>query len=367
MKLQQSILGFLVIALGLAVLGCPSPVAPATYSVTYSANGADTGTAPAAQTKVQGTSLTLAMKPGSLVRAGHIFAGWNTAADGTGTDYAAGETHNSDMALTLYAKWLSFEMLSIPGGTFIMGQKTAVAGFPATGTRDVTLSAFRMSKHLITQSQYKAIMGTNPSHFSATTDAASCPVETVAWYDALEFCNKLSEAEGLQPVYTIGEYTYGTNSAGNWNETATVDPVWTNNGYRLPTEAQWEYAARAGTTTNYYWGDDGTDATVGLYAWNLGNSGSRTHAVGQKQANPWGLYDMGGNVWEFCWDWLDAYPASAQTDPTGAASDPGMTYTEGRRIARGFPYNIASKFAAWRQAVRMYYIAANYGFRVVAP
>jgi formylglycine-generating enzyme required for sulfatase activity len=197
------------------------------------------------------------------------------------------------------------DMLPIPAGSF------------SNGTSTVTLSAFKMSKYEVTQSLYQTITGTNPSYFSGNTDAATCPVEQVTWYDAVEFCNKLSLAEGLQTVYTINSRS---PSSGYPILSASVSADWTKNGYRLPTEAQWEYAARAGTTTAYYWGSASDDATAGQYAWYTNNSSSKTHGVGQKLSNAFGLYDMAGNVWEWCWDWYDIYLSGAQTNPTGASS-----------------------------------------------
>ena len=160
-------------------------------------------------------------------------------------------------------------------------------------------------------------MGTNPSYFSDNSDAVTCPVEQVTWYDAVEFCNKLSAAEGLVAVYTISGRT---SESGYPITSATVTANRANSGYRLPTEAQWEYAARAGSTTTYYWGNASDDATVGQYAWYVTNSGHTTHAVGHKLPNASGLYDMTGNVWQWVWDWKGGYLDEAQTDPTGPAS-----------------------------------------------
>ena len=117
------------------------------------------------------------------------------------------------------------------------------------------------------QGQYRAVTGENPSHFKGSDDL---PVEKVSWNDAIAFCNKLSEREGLKPYYQFGAVA---RSGGE--------------GYRLPTEAEWEYACRAGSTTRYSFGDDA--ASLGEYAWFNGNSGSKTHPVGQKRPNAWGL------------------------------------------------------------------------------
>ena len=239
-------------------------------------------------------------------------------------------------------------MVSIPAGSF------------NNGTSTVTLSAFKMSKYDITQSKYQSITGINPSYFSGNSDAATCPVEQVTWYDALEFCNKLSAADGLVSVYTI---TGRTPASGYPITSATVSATWANSGFRLPTEAQWEYAARAGTTTTYYWGNDSSDATVGQYAWYSTNSSSKTHAVGQKLPNTWGLYDMAGNVWQWCWDWSGSYPSGAQTDPIGPSS--GL-----KRMHRGGSLSDSSNIlpTAYRLSISYpNYQDFSIGFRVVAP
>ena len=147
---------------------------------------------------------------------------------------------------------------------------------------EVTITKpFYMGKYVVTQEQYEAIMGNNPSHFKG----AQNPVEMVSWDDAQAFCQKLSKKSGK-----------------------TV---------RLPTEAEWEYACRAGTSTKYYSGDSEED--LKRVAWYEANSNDTTHPVGQKEPNKFGLYDMHGNVWQWCQDWYGDYTANEVADPQGPA------------------------------------------------
>jgi len=161
--------------------------------------------------------------------------------------------------------------------------------------------AFYLGIHEVTQGQYQAVMGGNPSQFKGSEDL---PVENVSWLDAVKFCNKLSEREKRTPFYRIGG-----------SEVTVIG----GNGYRLPTEAEWEYACRAKSTTLYPFGDDASK--LGEHAWSDGNSESKTHPVGQKLPNAWGLYDMLGNVWEWCADGYDEkyYASSPPADPPGAS------------------------------------------------
>jgi formylglycine-generating enzyme required for sulfatase activity len=222
----------------------------------------------------------------------------------------------------------------------------------------VTLTqGFYMGKYQVTQAQYREVMGTNPSNFNGN----NLPVEQVSWYNTLVFCNKLSMKEGLSPAYSISGSTdpavWGTvptSSNTTWN---AVTIVASSTGYRLPTEAQWEYACRAGATTAY-----NTGAISDNTGWYTSNSGSRTHTVGEKPANAWGLHDMHGNVYEWCWDWYGTYASGAQTDPTGAVSGPN-------RVLRGGSWYVSGQ--ALRSAYRNNYYPnfryLNYGFRLSRP
>jgi len=230
--------------------------------------------------------------------------------------------------LTIYKK---IEMILIPAGSFQMGNPDTSMEYTGNErpVHTVTLSSFYMGKYEVTQEQWAAIMGSNPSYFTdspATGEVQSKrPVERVSWYDTFVFCNKLSMKEGLSPAYRISGSTdpavWGTVPTSSNSTWDAVEIVAGSNGYRLPTEAQWEYAARGGNGSpgNYtYSGSNNVDDV----AWYWGNSGEKTHEVGKKAPNGLGLYDMSGNVYEWCWDWFDDYyySSSPANDPRGAAA-----------------------------------------------
>jgi len=262
-----------------------------------------------------------------------------------------------------FSQTINYEMVRVPGGTFQMGSDDS-QDRNASPPHLVSLDGFSMGKYEVTQEQYQAVMGYNPSYFHGGTerepDAGEVqsrrPVESVSWYEAIEFCNKLSTMEKLQPVYTI---TDRTPSTGYPIMSATVTADRSKNGYRLPTEAQWEYACRAGTATPWH---SGTETELGNYAWYDANSNDKTHEVGKKAPNAWGLYDMHGNVWEWCWDWYGDYRNSWQAEPVGASS--GSV-----RVFRGGGW--VSSAAYVRSAGRYYFTPSSrnrdLGFRLVRP
>ena len=195
-------------------------------------------------------------------------------------------------------------LVFIPPGTFRMGSPSNevdrdVNEGPQTA---VTISrGFWMGKFEVTQGEYLAVMGSNPSNFTGDTNR---PVDSVSWFNATNYCGKLTQRE---------------RAAGR---------ISTNSVYRLPTEAEWEYACRAWTSTRFSYGDDPSYTSLPDHAWYDGNSGGMTHSVGQKLPNPWGLHDMHGNIAEWCQDWYGPYPGGIALDPQGPA-------TGSARVSRG--------------------------------
>jgi len=195
---------------------------------------------------------------------------------------------------------IGMKLTLIPPGESLMGASDSdrdASSDEKPQHRAQITKPFYLGMYEVTQAQYQKVVGKNPSKF----EGESLPVEKVSWENAVEFCKRLSEAAEER-------------AAGRT--------------YRLPTEAEWEYACRAGSTSRYSFGD--SEVELQEYAWYENNSGYRTHPVGEKQANAWGLYDMHGNVWEWCQDWYEhgPYEAGPATDPSGP--DEGVT-----RVLRG--------------------------------
>jgi len=231
---------------------------------------------------------------------------------------------NADLTATLAE--INQNMVTIPAGTFTMGcdgKRDGDCYDSEKPAHQVALSSYAISKYEVTQRQWQAVMGSNPSAFK---DCPDCPVEQVSWNDVQEFLKKLNQLSGKQ--------------------------------YRLPTEAEWEYAARGGAKSQSYLYSGSKEA--GEVAWYSDNSADKTHPVGGKNANELGLYDMSGNVWEWCADWYATYSATASKNPTGPAKGVGYVFRGGSWF--GTPRGCRAVYRSTGEPTIRYF---NLGLRLV--
>ena len=313
------------------------------YTITYELNGGINVPENPVSYNVETETITLK----APTKDGFAFTGWFESPDFSTTEVKE-ITQGSTGDKTLYARWIQSEK----------GQHLAEGGSCTLNGKEVTLSSFWISKYEVTQAEFVSVMtgnkngiNANLSTFTSNPAAGEVqerrPVEMVSWYVAIVYCNLLSMKEGLTPCYTIKSSTdpaaWGTRPTSSVDEDhddwESVTCNFNANGYRLPTEAEWEYAARggqAGITDGSWEYEYSGSNTIDDVAWYKNNSDSKTHEVGKKQANALGLYDMSGNVWEWCWDWYDnnSYPSGTE--------DPAGPVTGSHRVARGGSWGLSA-------------------------
>ena len=218
---------------------------------------------------------------------------------------------------------IGMKLVLIPKGTFMMGSPESEEGRKENETQHEVPSSkdYYLGVHEVTQAQYEKVIGKNPSHFQGAivgNENADLPVENVSWYEAVDFCKKLSELPEEKKAGRV---------------------------YRLPTEAQWEYACRAGSKTAYSFDDE--EGLLPEHGWFNRNSSDRIHTVGLLEPNAWGLYDMHGNVWEWCSDWYEEYPKGAVSDPTGPKEGSD-------RVFRGGSWHDVAAYCQSADRIRLY-------------
>ena len=296
-------------------------------SLEISNDGGTTFSVPA--TTVSGAIGGVAVGTGKVIT-------WNAGADWSGQ-------YSARMRYKVTATDPPVGMSLIPDGAFTMGD--SLDGISDAPIRTVTLSAFYMGQREVTKSEWDAVKAWAVSHgytdlTAGTSRAANYPVQSVTWWDVVKWCNARSEKEGLTPCYTV---------SGSVMKTGTTVPIvnWAVNGYRLATEAEWEKAARGGLIGKRFpWGDTISHTQANYYSstsysydisptrgyhptWGTG-SAPHTAPVGSFTANGYGLQDMTGNVYEWCWDWYGTYASGAQANPRGAVSGSYRVYRGGR-------------------------------------
>ena len=341
------------------------------YTITYELNGGINVPENPVSYNVETETITLK----APTKDGFAFTGWFESPDFSTTEVKE-ITQGSTGDKTLYARWIQSEK----------GQHLAEGGSCTLNGKEVTLSSFWISKYEVTQAEFVSVMtgnkngiNANLSTFTSNPAAGEVqerrPVEMVSWYVAIVYCNLLSMKEGLTPCYTIKSSTdpaaWGTRPTSSVDEDhddwESVTCNFNANGYRLPTEAEWEYAARggqAGITDGSWEYEYSGSNTIDDVAWYKNNSDSKTHEVGKKQANALGLYDMSGNVKEWCWDLYNIF--SVYPYPSGT-EDPAGPVTGSRRVVRGggWHYYASSCTVSNRDNIIPLFLYNYGGFRLV--
>ena len=374
--LSRLAVGLMLAAMALFT-GCPNKITvkPVTFEVTFSAGEhgtlkakaegiAETETSPI--TIEQGKTVTFRATPDS----GYRVKGWmrdGEAVNGTNAFYSFTVIKGVEVKVSFESNSTpptpsapADKIYTVGGISFTMKGIAAVTN-GTLGHADyssnndvhmVSLTAYRIGETEVTQELWKNVMGNEPSYFNGNSGKEAAegevqgkrPVENVNWYHAIAFCNKLSLKLGLTPCYTVevsgspidfDTLAYSaipTSNNTDWDNTV-LDM--SKNGFRLPTEAEWEWAAKGGTENKWAGTDDQTQ--LGTYAWYNENSGNKTHEVKKKQPNGYGLYDMSGNVWEWCWDRYDTLPNPLPEDYSGADSGSARVLRGGgwRSVADG--------------------------------
>jgi len=255
------------------------------------------------------------------------------------------------------------DMVAIKGGDFTMGGENVYDN--EKPPHRVSVSDFEMSKHEVTWWQYglyataEGERGVELPESPGWGISGDNPVVNVSWYDALGYANWLSGRSGVSGYYEVNKEKKDPGNKNEYDELKwTVLPREGSKGYRLPTEAEWEYAARGGKQQE--WGGTNGEDLLGDYGWYYENSGSRTRPVGMKLPNPFGLYDMSGNVWEWCWDWFGAYREAVQSDPRGPSEGTSRVLRGG-----GWLYNAERCRSAYRNLINPGSRNDDVGFRLV--
>jgi formylglycine-generating enzyme required for sulfatase activity len=270
------------------------------FSVAYDGNGYTGGGAPTdSQSYPTGQAVTVLANSGSLKKTGSYFGGWNTAANGSGTGYASGASFTMGTSnVTLYAQWTADLNAALTASGTALHVVTVIPAGGSAVYRGMVLTSYGMSETEVTQGDYQIVRGSNPAANGIRGVGPDYPVYLVSWHDGVRFCNALSALLGMTPVYN----------------TDTWVANFSNNGFYLPTDAQWEYAAGG---PNHYTFPQGNTFNASDYVCYT----TATQTVKSKPANGFGVYGMGGNVWEWCHDWYGgSFPYTDQTDPNGPAS-----------------------------------------------
>lgn len=339
------------------------PAPKATFIVTFASGGVSVNGDMEEQIFTEGEMQPLALCGFTLD--GYKFIGWSLS-EGGAKAYDDGQEVLIDNDVTLYALWELYPFVKISKGTYNLNKD---------GSLKVTLTSdFEIAIHEVTQNEFASLMKYNPSHFSSdpwgVEIQGSRPVEYLTWYEAIAYCNKLSEAKGIKGASSnIVDFVYFSDAdcsaVYNSEDAASkkevhikldsegkIDAV----GYRLPTEAEWEAAARGGREGDVF---ASPDEDLGSYGWWGGNGKSKTHQVMLLKPNGYGLYDMSGNVWEWCYDWWAAYESPA-ADPKGPSDGTN-------KVARGGSYgNSSNSFlrVSYRNQYKPESTVSSLGFRV---